>query len=308
MRVDVRGRLVVKLSRQSGQKHGGGIWRRGLALAFAALALAACSTLSTGYNNAPTLLTWWADSYFDLDGGQEDLLKDRLRALRAWHRTQLPDYARAFGEVQLRLNRTVQPEDVAWLYAESTKRMRRLAEHAAPDAALIATRLRAGNLEALRRKLEKNNAEFEDDYVNAAAGKRADKRYERVLKEAERWYGSFDREQKKQIRVLTARLPTDLAPVLADRKRRQAELLGILEDASAQRAPTEEIARRLLRWTDYERGRTPEFQAYAQAYRREAERVFAAIANLATPEQRETAIKNVGDYMEQFNALAVAGN
>lgn len=289
---------------RSGQKNGIAFW----AAAVLALFIAGCSTLSTGYNNAPTLLTWWADSYFDLDNAQEAQLKERIAALRAWHRTQLPDYARVFGEVQARINRPVEAADVAWLFDESLQRMRRLAERAAPDAAELAARLRPENLEALQRKLDKNNAEFEDDYIKASQEDREDKRYERILKEAERWYGSFSREQKKQIRAMVAQLPWNYELVLKDRKRRQVELLSILNDAQARRAPTGEIARRLARWCDFEQGRTPEFQAYAKTYRRASEKLFAAIANLATPEQKEVAIKNVGEYMEQFNALAVAGN
>jgi hypothetical protein len=293
-------------SAQSGQKKGA--WWKGGGIAMAALALAACSALSTTYNNAPTLITWWANSYFDLDNDQEALLKDRIRALRVWHRTELPVFARAFGELQTRIGRPVEAADVDWLFDESKMQMRHLVEHAAPDAAELATHLRSDNIAALKRKMEKKDAEFEDDYVTASPEKQQDKRYDRVLSEAERWYGSFSGEQKKQIRAMSDALPGNYALVLADRRRRQAELVTILNAAIDKSAGVPETTRRLARWADFEQGRTPEFQAYATRYRRELERLFAAIANLATPDQRQAAQKNVGEYMDQFNTLAVAGN
>lgn len=304
--------LQAQPNAQSGQKKGTLKSWRGACAALLVAVLAACSAVSTSYNNAPFLITWWADSYFDLDGDQEAALKEGVRNLRAWHRTQLPEYARALSEVQLRVGRPVgQPietADVAWLFGESQKQMRRLVEHAAPEAAALAGCLRADNIAALQKKMAKKNAEFEEDYITATLEKRQDKRYERVLAEAERWYGSFNREQKKKIHAMTDLLPGNYPLVLEDRRRRQAELVTILTAAVDKSVPTPEIARRLARWADFEQGRTPAFQEYAARYKREMEKLFAGVANLADAGQRETAMKNVGEYMDQFNALAVAGN
>ena len=57
-------------------------------------ALAACSTLRIGYDNADTLLVYTFDNYLDLDTTQAEFLRHRIRAVLAWHRaTQLPEYA-----------------------------------------------------------------------------------------------------------------------------------------------------------------------------------------------------------------------
>jgi len=285
-------------------------WTVRATLALAACLLAACSAVTTGYNNAPTLITWWADRYFDLDADQETLLKERLRNLRAWHRTQqLPDYARLFAEVQARVKGQVEPADVAWLYDEGVKRLRILAERAAPQAAELATYLRPENIAALEKKLAENNAEYEKDYIAAPLEDRQDKRYERLLKEAERWYGGFSREQKEHIRALSDALPANYPLVLEGRKRRQGELVAILKAASAKSIPQDETARRLTRWiTEYESNRSPAFRDFALRYRAEAQKMFAAIANLATPEQKLAADKNVQRYRDDFSNLAVAGN
>ena len=82
---------------------------RGFAIGlFAAFLLAACSAVSIGYNNLPTIINWYADSYFDLDVDQESALKERIVALRQWHRTsQLTDYGRFLGEVKARDRKSV---------------------------------------------------------------------------------------------------------------------------------------------------------------------------------------------------------
>jgi hypothetical protein len=302
----------VQPNTQSGQEndspHSSFAWRRSLLL-IAALGLAACNALTTGYNNAPTLLTWMADSYFDLDSDQETLLKERLRSLRAWHRNQLPDYARTLAEAQARLSRQVEPDDVAWLFGESEKRYRALIDHAAPAAAELAGRLRPENIAYLQQKMAKKNAEFEDDYIKGGLDKRQEKRYERMLAEGERIYGSFSREQKARIRELSDALPANYPLVLEDRKRRQAELVAILQGAVDKSVPADETTRRLKTWAgDFERGRHPAYRDFGLRYRAELQKMFATIANLATAEQRQVAVKNVQRYVDDFNNLAVASN
>jgi len=283
-------------------------WPRMFILA-ALLGLSACNALTASYNNAPTLLTWWADRYLDLDHDQEALLKDRLRNLRAWHRTQLPDYARLFADLQSRIGRQVEPNDVSWLFDESEKRVRLLAQRAAPAAAELATHLRPDNIAALEKKLAKNNADFEKDYITAPLDERQDKRYERVLAEAERWYGSFSSEQKRKIRALSNALPANYPLVLEDRKRRHAELVATLKGAVDKSLPQDEVARRLSHWaTDFEQGRAPGYRDFGITYKAETQKMLAAIANLASGDQRQVADKNVQKYMDDINNLALASN
>lgn len=282
---------------------------RGLLLLATVSALAACNALTTSYNNAPTLLTWMADSYFDLDTDQATLLKNSLGTFRQWHRTQLPDYASMLAEVRTRIARQVEPEDVAWLYDEGEKRMRSLAERAAPAAAELAARLTHANIAHLEDKLAGKNADYERDFITAGAEKRRENRYERVLAQAERWYGSFSREQKQRIRELSDALPADYPLVLEDRKRRQAQLVAILTKAVDKTAPQDQVARELRQWAgDFEAGRSPAFRDFNFRYREAAEKMFADIANLASAEQRQIAGANVQKTMDDFATLAVASN
>src|SRR5262245_48641745 len=64
-------------------------------IALAAVALVAgCSSVRLGYNNADTLLVHAFDSYLDLSGPQQQMVRESTRKLVAWHRsTQLHGYA-----------------------------------------------------------------------------------------------------------------------------------------------------------------------------------------------------------------------
>ena len=284
-------------------------YRGGTLLRFALLAIAAaaagCSAVSASYNNSPMLITWMADSYFDLDGEQETLLKERLGGFRQWHRTQLPDYASLLGEVRGRIKGNIEPADVAWLVAEGEKRYRGLIDKAAPEMAEMAGHLTRENVTHMERKLARNNGEFEHDFIAAAPEKRQDKRYERVLAEVERWYGSFDREQRAKIRALTDALPANYPLVLENRKRRQRELAQILRAAADKSAPQEQTAKQLRHWLgEWRSGGSPAYTEFAARYQEESFKMYAAIANLASPEQRATAERNVQRYIEDFNALA----
>ena len=280
---------------------------RGFAIGLlAALLLAACSAVSIGYNNLPTVINWYADSYFDLDVDQESALKERIVALRQWHRaSQLPDYGRFLGEVKARVRGPVSPDDVVWLYAEGQKRYRVLGERLAPDLVDLAFSLTPDNIRHLEHKQAQGVTEYERDYVASSPEKRRERRYERILSEAERWYGSFGDAQRDRIRVLTDALPANYPLVVEDRRRRQRELQTILRAAAERTAPREEVARRLRQWVlDWERGRSPLYREFAARYTAEAQKLFTAIANLATPQQRETAQKRLQNYIDEFATLS----
>ena len=105
--------------------------------------------------------------------------------------------------------------------------------------------------------------------------------------------------------MLTDALPANYPLVVEDRRRRQRELQTILHAAAARTAPREEVARRLRQWVlDWERGRSPLYREFAARYTAEAQKLFTAIANLATPQQRETAQKRLQNYIDKFATLS----
>ena len=49
----------------------------------ASLVLGGCSAVRLGYNNGPTVIYWWLDSYFDFDSEQSLRMRNDLQAVQA---------------------------------------------------------------------------------------------------------------------------------------------------------------------------------------------------------------------------------
>src|SRR5688572_1847121 len=60
-----------------------------------------CSLVKTTYNNAPALISWWLDNYFNFTPAQNLVIKPALERLHHWHRQhQLPRYITLLQDVQ----------------------------------------------------------------------------------------------------------------------------------------------------------------------------------------------------------------
>lgn len=281
------------------------LWRL-LAILGLTLAAGGCSTINVAYNAGPTVLSFMADSYLDLDSDQGALLKVRILAVREWSRTtQMADYARFLGETRQRLGGEIGPDDVAAVVAEARRRWGPMAERVAGEIADIAPRLNADNIAALKRKFEKSNVEYIREVVEAAPEKQRERRFERTREESERWLGGLDETQLQRVREWTAALPTNYPLALEDRRRRQAEFTAILAAAVDKSADAAQIRARLLRlFTQWESGRSPAYHAFATRYQAESFRMVAAIANMATPAQRETMRRRAQRWIDDMTALA----
>lgn len=291
-----------------------GLWRKAgverafsrCMLALAVLLATGCSTLDFTYSIAPTALTLLADNYLDLDGDQETLVKERIVVLREWMRVnEAAGYARFLNEVRSRAAGKVTVEDVRWLTEEGRRRWNPLGARVASEMADLATRLTPENLAALRRKLARNNAEYTKDTIEAPLERQREKRFERVKDNAERWYGSFDDAQLERFKALSDARTFDARLFLQDRIRRQNQLLAILTgvmDKSITRAEAE--ARLTVLITQFDRGRSAEYQAVAAAYLAQSQALTMEIANQATPAQRDTAQRRFKRWVDDLTALA----
>lgn len=287
-----------------------GVFRRYaalLAIGIPVLLGAGCSTINVAYTTGPTVLAFMADGYLDLDADQGALLKSRIVAIREWNRTtQMADYARFLGEVRDRAAAgNVTPEDVAGVVAEARKRWTVMATHVAGEIADMTPTLTAANLAMMKRKIERKNADYVKEIIEAGSEKQRERRFERVKEESERWYGSLDDAQQERLRGWVAALPANFPLALEDRKRRQAEFVAIIEAAvlrKVDRAETRERLQKLL--TAWETGRSPAYDAFARQYQAENYRLTANIVNMATPAQRDTLRRRAQRWMDDMAALA----
>ena len=282
--------------------------RRALAgtLVLTATLSSGCSTVDFAWSMGPAALGFMADSYLDLDGEQETLLKERMLATREWIRvTHAAPLGAQFASASTRVAGNVTQEDAAWLTLEGRRRLSLIGARAATEIAAMAPRLTPDNIAALRKKFARNNAEFTTETIDVTPDKQRANRFKRVREQFERWYGDFDDVQLERLKGLSDALPMQPRLVLQDRVRRQTAMLAVLTglmDKSIPRADGEQRLTVLL--TEFERGRSPEFLAVSAAYLAQAQSIMVQVGSFATPAQRDTAQRRLKRWADDLEKLA----
>lgn len=279
-----------------------------LALA-AALLLAACSSIRFGYNYADTLLLFTLDRYFDLDEEQEQLARERVRNLLAWHRrTQLAGYAAFADEAQRALDAPVTADDILALGRSLNARLVAIGHQAAPDLAQLALSLQAAQVERFAGKLAEGNRKENRLLVRMGGTPTPEERVTRYVERAEDWFGPLDEAQVELIRQAIMRRPGGSDGWLVERERRQREMVGLLARIQRER-PAVDTAARWLRdyFAELAEPTSPERRERAAAYRSANAEVLARLINSATPAQRAQAARKLRSYAEDFAVLASEG-
>lgn len=275
-------------------------------LLFACL-LAGCSALRLGYANGDTFVYWWLNAYVDFTDNQKPWVKAHIDNLLAWHRkTQLKDYAQVLSLVQQRLQQKVTPADVLGDYAVLKKRTLLVVDKAMPELTDLALSLQPQQVAHLEKKFASNNEKYRKEYLQGSLEKRQERRYEQVMKHAEYWFGNFSEEQEVQIRAASYARPLNNELLLAERMRRQQELIRILKKLQAER-PTREAATAMLKnyvAVSAEHFTYAENKAFFDASSDGTAQMAAQIINLATPAQKAHAMKRLQKWIEDCNALA----
>lgn len=274
--------------------------------AAAALLVAGCgSVVRLAYNNADYALRVAAHEWFDLHGSQSDLMRTRIEDFHAWHRRQeLPAYARLFDGTADRVQRGLTREDVQWVLDGVRARYRALAQQAAEDLAPVAATFTPANYKALERKMAEGNEQFEKDVLRIDPEKRSRNRFKTISGRFEEWLGPLNAEQEDLIRRFV-RSGADMLPVmLEDRRRRQRELVRLLEQ---YRTSPELRAKLTGYFVDLEQGRGPEYARLARAREAEFVQLVLDLDRTLTPKQRDHAVAKLRAYADEFQVLAREG-
>lgn len=269
--------------------------------------LAGCNALRFGYANGDTFLYWWLDGYVDFSDAQKPWVKRDIEQLLTWHRkTQLGDYAQMLARVQQKLHERSSAEDVLAEYAQIRKRADIVIDQALPHLTELALSLEPEQIAHLERKFASNNESYRKEYLRGSVEDRQRLRFKKVMKQAEYWFGNFSHEQEARIRAASDARPLDNEIWLAERQRRQQEMLKMLRKLRSEH-PSKEAARAMLR--DYARASFDNF-TYAEhrdffdGTRQGMADMVATIINIATPEQREHASRRLQKWIDDSRILA----
>jgi Family of unknown function (DUF6279) len=278
-----------------------------LGLAFA-LVLAGCSLLRLGYSQGPTFVYWWIDGYADLSGEQSLKLRESIDRWFEWHRrVEMPRYAALLARAQREvMEPTLSTAQLCFWRDEAQRRLDAALDEASPALATLAASLAPEQIGHMQRKLAKDGEELKREFAQADKAERAKVSFKRTLERYENLYGALDEAQRAKLGQLLAASPFDADRWIAERERRNRDLLAALTKVSAGGRAAE--AQGAVRQFAEQALRSPrsEYRAYQEKLTQENCGLAAAMHNATTPAQRQHARDKLKGWEEDVRLIAAA--
>lgn len=275
------------------------------ALALAAM-LCACSAVKLGYNNLGEVAYWWMDGYVDFNDAQAPRVREDLARLHLWHRsTEMPLVADLLQNMERLAPGEVAPAQACGFVGELRERIGAVMAQAEPAMVTLALGLEPEQLAHLERKYRRNNADYRKEWVDISPSEQRDKRFKQVLERSEMVYGKLEEPQRAILRQQLERSAFDAARTLAERQRRQQDLVQTLRKLAGQPIALGQ-ARQLLHAYLERAQQSPDasYRGYQEALIEESCRMFSAAHNTTTPAQREVAVRRLRAYQRDVRELA----
>ncbi|HEX4916320.1 MAG TPA: DUF6279 family lipoprotein [Limnobacter sp.] len=285
---------------------------RHMALGLCVLALAACSAIKLGYNNAAGLAHSYLMSSIEWEETQSIEVRDGLDRILAWHRQhELPLLAAQLMQAKRRLVFTQQTPGtitVAELeeqYKAIQASLARTANAAAPEIAKVMLGLRPDQIGQIQQALQESNKEYSEERLSKSRTKRIEASAERMEKHFERWLGSLDRAQKERIALWAEQSLQYSALRYQRRLERQTEFVRLASlSANRQideRALRQQVASLLNGWQN---PTTEQAQQYTKDRQAATLQLVADVLNMASRTQRERAAAQAAGWAKDFTVLA----
>jgi hypothetical protein len=288
-----------------------GVRIRSIIAAALLLALAGCGPLRLVYSQADLLIYRWLNGYVDFNGQQAPRAREAIARWLAWHRTtQLRDYAELLQRAAAEVKEDTTGERLCRWVDEVQTRADRGVEQALPEAAALARRLTPEQLEHIAQRQRKAAQKLHEEFLEPDPAARLERQIERATDRAEQLYGRLDAPQRERLAQGVSTSPFDADRWVAERERRQRDLLDTLRELRAlpvAAAPGVDARGTALLQAWWQRVR----QSPDAAYRGYAERLqpyncelAARLHNATTPAQRETARRRLQDWRGDLLRMA----
>ena len=279
----------------------------GLALA-ALIALSGCSTIKLVYNQSDDLIYWWLDGYADLQGEQKQFTRDALTDLQRWHRQQqLPEYVALLKRMQAMAPNDITPAQVCAVTEDMKNSFIRVLRHIEPASAQLASQLNADQLRSVRKRFDKTNKTWKEDWLDPDVEERLRYRTKQATNRLEDFYGRLDKPQREVLHQWLSQSIFDPAFSYAERERRQTDTLQTLQRMAQEGAAPnkQESAQALLRGLVDRSFNSPNerYRAYNRELWSENCAGFAKLHNSTTPAQRQRMVEALRGYEQDFKTL-----
>jgi hypothetical protein len=262
------------------------------------LLLPACSAIKLGYQQLPTLSYWWLDSTVSFSGNQMPAAKEAIEKLHQWHRREeLPGYAALLQRTAELSAGPVQPEQLCRVIDEVQARLDTLMRQAVVQAAPVAMALGPRQLSHMARHWERQNEEWEKEWLQGDTDARMERRLDKALSRYNSFYGELNTAQINLIKTQLSQSPWTAEWGRRDRQRRQQDLLSTLQRITQSNLTQAQAEAQL--WGVWQRWLQPPDagqRAVVQSLSQRACENLAQLHNTATAEQRVRLTRRLRAY------------
>jgi len=280
-------------------------WRSWIILALAAV-LSACSAVRLTYDQGPLLAYWWLDNYADFSADQAPRVKRALADWFSWHRaTQLSDYAQGLAGLRAMAANPITPAQACEVADSWQRRAEKAFAQAVPAVAEQLRNLTAEQVAHIERRQLEQQEEWAAEYRQPDPAERQKAALGRTTDRAESLYGPLDDAQRRLLAAGLAVSPFNPALSQAERRQRQADLLGQLRQWQQDKpdaATAQQAVRQLA--ADTTRSPRPVYAAYAVRVKQANCALAAQLHNSSTATQRQHAIDKFKGWEADLRALA----
>lgn len=273
--------------------------------------LNSCGLVKTLYNNAPEIINWWLDDYFDFTQAQQSVLKPALHQLHDWHRhNQLPSYVAIIQNIQNDIvDDDLSANKVCLKIDAIQDTFSELQLESIPIIVEIAPLLSNEQLQHFQSKLDKRTLKWKYEWFQESRKEQLQARLDKIEDYAEKVYGNLD---KSQLLLLKKKLAaTHIRPEIsyAEIKRRNEDAYQIIT-ALQNQALTPEIKYQLVK-DGFERLKSspnPAYNAYKSQTKQHTCEIITALHQSTNAEQKKHAMEWLESYKVQFSSLSMMIN
>lgn len=273
--------------------------------------LGSCSLVSTVYQNAPEMMRWWLDGYFDFTKAQKTVLTPALHQVHEWHRQQqLPQLISELKTVQ---NAVAQDNMTAAQACQTVDAIKsqfyQLQTAFIPTIIQIAPSLSDMQLDYLKSKLDKRAQKWKSEWWQDSKEAQIEARLEKFVDYAENVYGKLSRQQITLIEQQLSLHPTRPELTYAEILRRNQDvetILRALRDSSLNETQQQTLV--ADGFARLQHSPNEAYQRYASHATLDTCDTISKLHASTTDQQKKHANDWFEKYIRQFSALSKSAN
>lgn len=239
------------------------------------LLVSACSKAGLAYRNLDWVISWRVDQYLDLDSQQKAWFKPKLQEHLAWHcSTELPRYVDWLQRTE-QLVEAPEPDarQMEAQMIEAEQAFNAIVQQTNPTTVALLADLRPEQVERLYARMEKDNREDRQKFLEPPLETQISERAERLEKRLKPWFGSLNETQRARVAQWASERRDQNRLWLENRARWQGEFRRVLDDRDA-----EDFAQRMSHVLENRRGGHD--QQTTQAYEQSRQAMAALLSDL----------------------------